>query len=143
MKVKEIRNKIILETDDGLIKFIDQEFGQSTSNSVHKIRSNINTLCKLDEDIINYGVSRMTKIEDNNDYTKFTSVLVTLVISLITAYSGLFGILSKNPIFKYIISLGLILYIIYLISGSIGRANKRRSQAVFFRSLLESALKKK
>jgi hypothetical protein len=143
MKVRDLRNRIILDTDDKLIKFIDQEFAQNNSNSVHKVRSNINTLSKLDVDILNYGVSRMNKIEDSNDYSKFAAVLVTLLISLIAAYSGLFSLLSKNPIYQYIISTALIIYIIYLISGSIGRANKRRSQAVFFRSLLESAMKKK
>jgi uncharacterized protein YacL len=143
MKVKELMDIIILESDDELIKFIDQEFGQNSSNSVHKIKCNLSTLSKVDEDILNYGVSRMKKIEDNNDYSKFITVLTTLIIALVAGYSGLFGLLSKNPIYQNIISIALIGFIIYYFSNSIGRANKRRSQAVFFRNLLECASKKK
>jgi hypothetical protein len=93
VKVKDLRDRIILYTDDKLIKYIDEEYGQNNSNSVHKFRCNMNTLKKLDKDIIILGISRMKKIEDYNDYSKFAPVLVTLLIALIGAYSGLFALM--------------------------------------------------
>jgi hypothetical protein len=143
MKVKDLRDRIILDTDDKLIKFIDQEFGQNSDNTVHKIRGNLNTLSKLDVDILNYGISRMKKIEDFSDYSKFVSVIVTLVIAFIATYSVFFGKVSDSDIVQSAIQTLLTIFIFFVFIFLMSRTNKRRSQAVYFKSLLESALKKK
>ncbi|WP_121640599.1 hypothetical protein [Virgibacillus sp. Bac330] len=134
MKEKDLKNKLLLATNDELIEFIKEEF-KSENLSLEHYKSNLGLLKKMDEDTINTSISRMVEMESRYDNTKTYSLAIPLILAIIAGYSLT---LEGLEIWGSILSLVLNVVVLIKVVINIGEGNGKKATASYFKELLGS-----
>lgn len=125
MKVKEIKNAILKNTNKELKDFVHEHFENKLS--AHEIMNHLQTLKKIDDDILMLGIARMDQIKTDYDHATFLPSILGLA-------GIMFGIYAKtlNIVLVFILATFLSISII----NTVKKERRIRAAAVYFRSLL-------
>ncbi|MEY8346437.1 hypothetical protein [Niallia circulans] len=125
MRIKEIREAILKKSNVELNKWIRQSF--SLNNSVHEAMNISESLRKLDDRTLMYGIARMEQIETGYDHSKYSAPLV----ALLAAWFGIYTQVVPKVVSFLLFSLFILCFCVYS-----SRTRKKREAAVYFKSLL-------
>lgn len=125
MRVEVINEALLKKSNTKLIKWIFKNF--SLKNSKPEAIDLLESLKRLDDRILIYGIARMEQIETGFDQSKY----MPPTIAILAAWFGQY-IQVAPKIISFLLFSILIMYILAYIK----RTRKSREAAVYFKSLL-------
>lgn len=144
-KEKEIRidielveRKILSGTDSDLTKYAQKLYG---ANDMKSISNNFEKLALLDKKTLEYGLIRVSALEESSDLSKVLPPLVVFLLAVLTSYSSFFQeiFLKSYPIlqvvFPTVITIGSFLYIATII----GDSRREKISIIYLKGLLQYA----
>jgi predicted PurR-regulated permease PerM len=136
MKKKDLTRLIYTGTTKQLLKYLQEEYNFFKERDVSYFKNKVSLVKKLDMDTINFGISRMEKIQAEKELNSSVSGIVALVLAIITSYGVIFkdGPFMIGEILSAVLLIGFFLYFCFLE----GDSRKHKSNAVFYKSLLLS-----
>lgn len=142
MYKSELRRKIYTDDDRNLINYLKEEFGYCSKRSMYEVRNKIDIIYSLEKKTLELGITRMKTIEEANDFSKFISPTVVMVLALITSYNS-FLVENFNKGVVDLIQLIILGTALLYIKSSMDKYRKKRMFAAYVINLFDFALKTK
>lgn len=136
MKVKELQKELLNNKTNKLIKFIGKEFYYLNSDNISKIRNNINTLKKIDNDILNYVIAKLDSQKSDFESMPIVLVVWTLLITIVVSLIEVVSNIVEFPIGLFWFFM-LLIFVVSAMNIIVTIEQKRNKVIVFFISLLK------
>ncbi|MFJ7756482.1 hypothetical protein ACQKGI_14325 [Peribacillus muralis] len=144
MDKKELKNIIYTSSDSKLLEIIQNDFETRTNKEINLVRSNIDSIEKLEGSTLEFGIARLKSIDNGLDISKFFSPFMSLVLALVSSFSVFYGFffgLYSN--WAYLGPTLLVIVLFVAVTLLIEKNKIQRKSVTFFINILEFALKRK
>lgn len=136
--LKSLKRKILTGSNNDLTKYAQLLY---SANNSDEISGKFDKLVLLDKQVIEYGLIRISALEDNYDLSKYFPPLVVILITVLTAYNTFFQevFFKDNNLLNFGFPLIIILGIYFYLTTQIGESRSKREAIIYLKSLLEYA----
>ena len=139
MKKEELERKLLINDPVILSNFIEKEFLEVDNDIPSKLTNNIDSLKKIDRDILNQIIAKMDCMKADFEYHSQVTTVLSMMIAALTFFIN-FAIMDENKngwfyVF-FVFSIVALVISIGILTIQLLRQKKRTTIAVYFKSLL-------
>lgn len=133
--LKLIERIILTSTNEDMTIYAQNLY---LANDTKNVSEHFDQTVLLDKKVVDYGLMRLSSLEDNYDLSKFFPSLVVILTAFLTTYNIFFQeIFFKDYILlRFGFPLIVILGVYFYLTKQIGDYRKKRASIIFFKGIL-------